>query len=379
MRVEALKVKSTQNEVKQILEYMENTLESEIQWTNSVRVQEFENEVKTKYGVKNASAVATGSVALEASLIALGVDSDSIVYCPVLTAPPTILSSLSTGAKVVYVDALIDDFGMDPKDLEKKIQKYGTNGVIIPVHIGGLISEQIYEILEIGKKYNMPVIEDCAHAHGSELDNKPAGTFGDIGTFSYFLTKTLTSGEGGMILTNNDDIDNKVRSIRNYGKNKTGQHVIKGSSWRMNEFTAAVALVQTQSQESIVMTKNNIAKIYDNFFETSDLFKIYSMSGINGYYKYILGINKKTDLKKIETLLNEKYGVQLPARVYENLCTEEPYLETHSNVMNSKESFDNAVYLKNHHLCLPIYRGLNSEEIIYVCECVSKVVKEECT
>lgn len=377
MIVKALEILLSEREIKETVQLMEDILRSNIKWTNADVVKQFENNMKKIYNTNHAIAVSTGSTAIESVLVALGVDSNFIVYCPVLTAPPTIISSLCTGAKIVYVDSLKEDFGMNPVDLENKIKLFGSKGVIIPVHIGGIISKKIYDIVKIGEKYNLPVVEDCAHAHGSMLNNKYAGTFGIAGTYSYFLTKTLTSGEGGIIITNSNDIDEKVRMIRNYGKDKQGSHIIKGSSWRMNEFTAAVALVQTQYQDDIVNIKMEIAEKYDEFFKNYEDFTIYKTQAFNGYYKYILGVNKEVDLKKIENILKNQFNISLPARVYDNLCNEEPYLKNHKNILNSDSPFPNATFLKMHHLCLPIYRGLSQEEIDYVCTSLINVVENE--
>lgn len=280
---------------------------------------------------------------------------------------------------MVYVDCNNEDFGMDPVDLEEKIKQFGSNGFIIPVHIGGLISRKIYDIVEVGMKYKMPVIEDCAHAHGSVLDGKHAGTFGDVGTFSFFLTKTLTSGEGGLLVTNNEEIYSKARMIRNYGKDASGLHVIHGSSWRMNEFTAAITLTQLRHQSQIVSEKKHIASFYDGYFSKTsngnELYTIYNNGEMNGYYKYILGVNSNVNLGRIEKEIKEKFNIYLPARVYDRLCNEEPFLINHERILNTKEEFTTAGYLKEHHLCLPIYRGLSTTEVEFICDSIHKTIE----
>lgn len=377
MKINALEINLEVDEKEEILTSFREVLDSKIEWTNASKVFELEKQICQSYGCKHAVMLSSGSTAIQAALIALGITSQDIVYCPVLTAPPTIISVLEVGAKVVYVDCL-DDFGMDPVDLEQKIKCYGTNGAIIPVHVGGIISTEIEKIVEIGNNYFMPVIEDCAHAHGSTLKGKVAGNFGTIGTFSFFLTKTLTAGEGGLVITNNSEIDSKLRKIRNYGKNEIGLHEYRGSSWRMNEFTAVVVLNQIVHQDAIIKEKRNIAKQYDRIFEQYDYFKVMNCLSASGFYKYILplntGIRKKMSVKEIENILKKEYDISLPARVYERLCNEEPYLFNHENILNTHDTFLNAEQIKHSHLCLPIYRGLNREKIQYICNSLIQII-----
>lgn len=369
MQIDALQIKISDEDKDFIVNKIKSILDSNIAWTNATIVKEFEREFRKRYISKNSIAISTGSTAIEASIIALNRE-NTIVYTQALTAPPTVLSALSAKCKVVLVDSQKDDFGMDINDLKRKILKYGSNGVIIPVHIGGIISKNILDVVEIGKEFDMPIIEDCAHAHGSSIFGKRAGTFGDIGTFSYFLTKTLTSGEGGIVITDNDELASKIKMIRNYGKDNAGDHVIRGSSWRMNEFTAAVALNQTNNEEKIIAEKLRLAKIYDKRLSDSKYYNIVRGECNSGYYKYIIvPKNYKTfNYKNINDKLKKLYNINLPARVYEKLSNEEPYLKDNENVLNRFDNFEVAKFLSQNHICLPIYLGMTDNQVNYICD-----------
>lgn len=374
--INSLEININKEEKEFILERIEKILDSKINWTNSTNVLEFEETMKKITGSNYAIATLTGSTAIEASLIALGIQEGSVVYTQTLTAPPTVLSALSVGAIVVFVDSDKENFGMSLEDLKEKIDEYGTNGCVIPVHIGGYISKNIKDIVEYSHKMGMPVIEDCAHAHGSMIFDKYAGTFGDVGTFSFFLTKTLTSGEGGIIITNNAEIDRKLRMIRNYGKDSDGYHVIKGSSWRMNEFTGVVALSQIRSHNKIILEKQRIAKKYDKLLENNKYFKSLTSQEINGYYKYIIINKSNIPISYLITSMESKYNIKLPGLVYSHLCHEEPFIIGNNKVKGVMKYYKNATFLARNHLCLPIYMGLSEDSVEYIIDCLNRACED---
>lgn len=376
MSICSLKINLTDEEKKFIHQKIDEVFCTDCGWTNAKIVSEFENQFKKTVGTDYCIGVSTGSTALESLMIAMGYDENSVMFIPTLTAPPTVLSAMHNKSKIVLVDCDINTFCMDIDDLEQKLKKYAKNGngCVIPVYIGGIVPDNIEDIVELAHSYGLKVIEDCAHAHGSSVHGKPAGSIADAGAFSFFLTKTLTSGEGGAVVTNSKEIDEKVRMIRNYGKDLTGKHVIKGSSWRMNEFTAAVALQQCISYESIISARREIAKEYDNNFSCCEYLETVLVSGESGYYKYMLKVksNLEFDREGFTKWMKANKGIELPAPVYERLCHQEPYIQSSYDVININDSFPNAEKLAKSHFCLPIYRGLGSEERLYIVDSVKE-------
>lgn len=367
------------NNKEEMLQNISKVIDSEIKWTNSEFCEKVENifaeMTQSMFGI----TLSTGSSAITALLYALEA-ANSMIFAPVLTAPATILSCLDTGSKIVLVDAEENTFAMSPEHLEKQIKKYYvgsgySNGAIIMVHVGGVMSESVLKICEIAYKYNLKLIEDCAHAHGSTLNNRAAGSFGVAGTYSFFLTKTITCGEGGIVITNNKDIDEALRIIRNYGKSKGGLIVAKGSSWRLNEFSAAV--LYSQINNYLVKGKKrreSIAQQYSTRIE-NDKFEIFTLplNSTSGYYKYILKVNPvvQFDYKDFKKYMKDK-EIILPARVFDRLTSEEPFIKTCKQILNLNEEFAVSSYLCEHHVCLPIYEDLSDVEVEMIIDAVNK-------
>jgi len=375
MKINALEIPISNKEKRFINDGLERILSSGVKWTNSDTVKALETTFAQKTGSEYAIAVSTGSVAIESVLIAKGLD-NAIIFAPVLTAPPTVLSCLNMKSNIVLVDADANDFGMDPADLEQKIKRHrkcGEKAVIIYVHIGGFISENIKRIKAIADKHDVVLIEDCAHAHGARLDNVHAGNFGIAGIFSFFLTKTITSGEGGIVIAKDKELADKLSMIRNYGKDKGGLHVVKGSSWRLNEFSALVLLSQIRNCETKYARRQEIAVTYNEAFACHDLFQpIVNLN--SGYYKYILRVRENVgfDYQNFKSYM-QQHSIQLPAKVYDSLINEEPYLKSCTDqIINLDSSFEQAGFLKSHHVCLPMHLGLSNDDVKYVIETIMK-------
>ncbi len=376
-KIAALEIKVSENDIKDINNDIKNILLSGINWTNSVYVSSVENKISEMLKIPFCAATSTGSSAIESVLISLDIE-NTCIFAPVLTAPATIYSCLNNKSDIVLVDTNTTDFSIDIDDLENKINKYYLNkyskkGAIIVVHVGGIISKDIYKIKEIADKYNLYLIEDCAHAHGSYLDEKPAGSWGIAGTYSFFLTKTITSGEGGAVVSFRSAIIDKIKQIRNYGKSAEGLHIFKGSSWRMNEFTAAILFNRLKVYNKSIreMCANNYREFlsFDNFFYPLNLFK----SQISGYYKFIVKIKAGChfNYNHFQDFMKSR-GVSLPARVFDRLICEEPFLKCDNTILNNSDNFANAKLLSNSHICLPIYESLEREQIKYICTCLKE-------
>lgn len=204
-------------------------------------VREFEklasSFVKSKYSI----AVNSGTAALQAALYALDIKKGDEVLIPSFTFVATANAVVSTGAKPVFVDILPDNFTMDPEDMERKISK--RTKAIIPVHLYGNLAF-IDRILEIARKNNLRVIEDSAQALGSTLKGKHAGTISDLGCYSMYPAKVMTSGEGGFIVTNNKKLHEKLLLIRNHGMLHGYDTRIFGLNLRLPEISAAIAKIQ---------------------------------------------------------------------------------------------------------------------------------------
>lgn len=231
-------------------------------------VQEFERLVCSFVKSKYAIAVNSGTAALQAALYALDVKSGDEVLLPSFTFVATANSIMSVGAKPIFVDIKQDNYTMDPADLAKKITK--KTKAIIPVHLYGNVA-YIDEISEIARKHSIPIIEDAAQSMGSTYYGKQTGTFSDLGCFSLYAAKVMTSGEGGVVVTSNKKLREKLLMIRNHGMVHGYDTRILGLNLRLPEINAAIAKVQMKKLPGFLQKREKNAKILTELLAGSDI------------------------------------------------------------------------------------------------------------
>ena len=227
----------------------------------------FENNLKEYIGTKHAVIVSSGTAALHLALLALDIKKGDEVIVPAFTFPATANVVELVNAKPVFVDINLDDFCIDTTKIEEKINKYTK--AIIPVHEFGQ-SLKMDEIAKISKKHNLKIIEDAACAIGTEFKGKKVGTFGDISCFSFHPRKIITTGEGGLIITDNDDLAKKARILRNHGmlKNKPGiDLIIPGLNYRMTDFQAVLGISQLEIIDDLLDNRIQTAKQYNELLK----------------------------------------------------------------------------------------------------------------
>ncbi|MFC1755272.1 DegT/DnrJ/EryC1/StrS family aminotransferase, partial [Thermoproteota archaeon] len=211
------------NEVMKVLESSQLTTASP---DGGIYTQKFQDSVKTFLDVEYAFAVNSGTSALISSLLALGVKAGDEVLLPSFTFLATVNSVLLIGAKPVFVDIELNHYTIDPEDLTKKISNKSV--AVIPVHLYGHPADMA-NILEIGEKNDIPIIEDAAQSLGAVYNKRQTGTIGDIGCFSMYPSKIITCGEGGFVTTNDDDLAERLKLIRNHGIKLNYDAVIPGA------------------------------------------------------------------------------------------------------------------------------------------------------
>lgn len=246
------------------------------------------------------------------------------VLCPSNTFMATPLSAIKAGANVEFVDCNKEDLSLSYEDLKAKIERYNPR-IVWVVHIGGHIAFQIEEIATLCRENGIILLEDCAHAHGASWNGKRPGTWGDAGVYSFYATKTISTGEGGMLVTKNERLVDFAKKYRNWGK---FDYEVQGLNFRMNEFTAAIGCVQIDRMKDIVTWKNEYAQKYlDPKFANRVLFP---KGMISGYYKYIVfdPIEKST------------------GRVYDQPC---------HKIMKKEYELPNTEWVAKNHWCVPLY------------------------
>lgn len=230
-------------------------------WWFGEKVQEFEAEYAAFQGAKYAVTCTNGTTAIEMALRALGVVEGDEVIVPCYSFIATASAVVTIGAIPVFVDILPDTLCMDPDDVEAKITS--ATKAIVPVHVAGLIAD-MNRINAIAEKHNLIVMEDAAHAWGSQLEGKGAGTLSRAGTFSFQESKNITAGEGGILVTDDSEIADLCRSFTHCGRAPGAawyDHDFLGSNLRMTEFQAAILSVQLGRLEEQIAVRERSAGI----------------------------------------------------------------------------------------------------------------------
>jgi len=204
------------------------------------------------------------------------------VLCPSNTFMATPLAVLNAGGRVEFVDCNRHDLCMSFDDFERKVHKYRPHAVVL-VHIGGHLAFDVEQISAYCRSEGIILIEDCAHAHGASWNGRRAGTWGDAGIWSFAATKTISTGEGGMLVSPHDDLVDFAQRFRDYGKPDYAQ---PGLNYRMNEFTAALGIVGVERLDEITEWKNAIAR---ESLDPNHPNRVELPDGMtSGLYKYIV-------------------------------------------------------------------------------------------
>ena len=229
-------------------------------------INKFEAKFSDYLGVKYSTGVCNGSVALHLALVTLGIGAGDEVIVPTLTYIASVNSIAYTNATPVFVDSVADTWQMDPQDVKRKITP--KTKAIMAVHLYGHPCE-MDQLVEIAKQNNIFLIEDAAEAFGAKYKNQYAGTFGDIATFSFFGNKTITTGEGGMVSTNDKTLFERIEHFKGQGLAKYREywHDVIGFNYRMTNICAAIGLAQLENADGIIEKKRKIAAWYHEYLK----------------------------------------------------------------------------------------------------------------
>ncbi len=232
-------------------------------------VKKFENQFAKRVGQEHGIAVCNGSVALDAAIVALGIGEGDEVIMPAFTIISCAAAIVRAGAKPVLVDSHPVTWNMDVNQIESKITP--KTKAIMVVHIYGLPVDMI-PVMDIAKKHGLKIIEDAAEAHGLTYNGIPCGNFGDISIFSFYPNKHVTTGEGGMIMTNDDQLAERCRSLRNlcFQPQQRFVHEELGWNFRMSNIQAAVGVAQLEKLDEFVVAKRKMGRRYTELLSEVD-------------------------------------------------------------------------------------------------------------
>jgi len=336
--------------------------------------EEFEKKFAQYIGVKHAVTTNCGTAALQMMIESFGLKGVRIAV-PANTFAATAEVVIRSGNVPVFTD--IDNYmSMNPEHLRKLKRKYPDIKAAIVVHIGGLISPNICELIKVCNEDGIALFEDAAHAHGSRYKGLHAGSFGIASGFSFYSTKVLTTGEGGMMVTCDDSIDYMARKIKDHGKEKLGPyqnyHRVLGYTWEMPEVAALLGLSQLKNLDEMIKKRQEIASLYDKILlriPNLELLEIPAECNCN-YYKYIV-FTKHPKLYRDEIIkrMKEEYGISLGGMVYEIPLHRQPvFMQYYDGPL------PNAEKLCTTHFTLPIAPTMTKKQAEYVVECLEKVM-----
>jgi perosamine synthetase len=342
------------------------------QWlTNGPMLQRFENNFKKNIHSKYATGVGSATHALHLSVKALGIKENDEVIVPTFTFAATANAVKYCNAKPVLVDVESDTFNISPKMISKKITK--KTKAIIVVHYGGQ-SCNMDEIKTIAKKHNLSIIEDCAHALGSTYKNKKCGSIGATGCFSFYPTKIITTGEGGMITTNSSKLFKKFNILKSQGMNILPTERDKSSLWkydvvdlgfnyRLDEIRSSLGFSQLKRINKINQMRINIAKTYNSLLKKIKgiTIPIVESNRNHIYHLYTIKIEKDYHISRNELFSKlHKSGIGTSVQYYPL------HLMSYNKKQYKKNDFPIANELKDQVLSLPIFPTMSRKQIEFV-------------
>lgn len=346
--------------------YVDECLDSSWISSRGHFVTDFENAFATYIGVKYATGVCNGTVAIHLAMVALGLGKNDEVIVPTFTYVASANPILMVGATPVFVDSKVDSWQMDPEDIRKKITS--RTKAIVAVHLYGHPCD-MEAIMQIAEEYNLIVIEDCAEAIGSEINGKKIGSIGHVACFSFFGNKTITCGEGGMVMTNDEKLYELLVHYKTQGVSKTREywHDVVGYNYRMTNIQAAIGLAQLEKVEEKVAKKIKLGEWYAKYLADTPLVFHKPLSGVVHTY-WMCSVLAQTP----------KERVALREYLKENGIETRPTFPTiHMMPMyDVKESFPVGESLSACGINLPSYPGLNEEDIINICNVIKDYYKK---
>jgi perosamine synthetase len=343
------------NEKKYVIDCLDST------WISSKGkyVSKFESEFSNYVGVKHATAVSNGTVALHLALVTLGIGPGDEVIVPTLTYIASVNAITYTGATPVFVDSLKDTWQMDPEDVKRKLSP--ATKAIMAVHLYGHPCE-MNTLKSICEENNIFLVEDCAEAIGTYYADKHVGTFGDISTFSFFGNKTITTGEGGLVITNDETLHNRAVHYKGQGlaMHREYWHDVVGYNYRMTNICAAIGLAQLEQIEHFTQKKRKIADWYiQNLKGTSLEYHQCEKNTIHSYWMFSILTRNAQERDSLRKYLASQ-GIE----------TRPLFYPVHTMPMYSHkyQKYPVAEDLGWRGINLPSYPGLNENDIVFICE-----------
>jgi len=349
------------------------------------KVHRFEEMFREYKGAKYAMALNSCTAALHLAILAIGILPGDEVLVPTMTFAATANTVIHAGGTPVLVDCQRDTMNIDPVDIERKITP--KTKAIVPVHFAGR-SCDMDTIMDIAEMHNLKVVEDCAHAIETEYHDKKAGTFGEVGCFSFYVTKNIVTGEGGMAITNNEDYADKIKIFGLHGMSKDAwkrfndsgykhyQVVCPGFKYNMMDIQAAIGIHQLPRIDRYWMRRHEIWERYNEYFNDLPIFTPAPVepNTRHAYHLYtlLLDIDRLNITRDqfLDEMLRRKIGVGVH---YVALHIHPYYRQTFGY---KRGDFPNAEWISDRIVSIPLSAKLTEEDVMGVVEAVKGVIKK---
>ena len=336
------------------------------------KTEEFEHLMAEYVGVKYAVAVSSGTAALHLIVKALGIGPGDEVLVPSFTFVASVNVILYEGATPVFVDIEPETYNLDPDDLKRKVTP--RTKAIMAVDIFGHPAEWD-EILKVAEKHNLKVIDDSCEALGAEYKGKKLGQFGDAAAFAFYPNKQMTTGEGGVIVTDDPEIARLCSSLRNQGRGETGgwlEHVRLGYNYRMTEMSAALGVSQLRRIDTLLAKRERVAELYTNRIKSLDSVRppVVRPHVKMSWFVYVVTLSEGLHRDPVMKAMAER---GIPTRGYFSPIHLQPYIRkllgTREGMLPVTES------VANRTIALPFHGNLSPAEIDLVVEVLAECVK----
>jgi perosamine synthetase len=331
---------------------------------------EFEEAFRNYVGVQHAVSVSSCTAALEITMRFFGVQGREVIV-PTNTFAACVSAIKYAGGKPVLADMDPKTFCLDTDDVLGRIND-NTAGIIV-VHIAGLIYPDIDRLREICNERGIFLIEDPSHAHGAMIDERPAGSLSDAACFSFYPTKVMTTGTGGMITTDNASLAEYARSVRHHGQGSSLEEIVNfGSDWCMDELSAALGVYQLQRLDENVAHRNRVVEWYRRALSEIEWIKapVYPENLRHAYYKFPVMLAEGIDKHKLADIMLEEYQIELGS-IYDPPCHLHPVFQREFGF--HKGMFPRAEAVLGQQTCLPVHAAITEEDVATVIAALNEV------
>ena len=359
----------TEEEIANLLTDFEGILRSKV-LTRGPFLDRFEREFADLAGVSHAVGMSSGTAPLEVAMRFWDVTGGEVIV-PTNTFAASANAVLLAGGTPVLADITRDTLTSNLETIERHVSDV-TRGVIA-VHISGFIQPDLHQVRRFCNKQGLFLLEDAAHAHGASLDGQPAGSLGQAGSFSFFPTKPLTSGEGGMLTTDDAELARFARSFRCHGIDEEGKRLERlGANYRLPELSAALGLRQLERLKENMKYRNSLVDKYISKLISVSELGIFRQptNQVYSYYKFPIVLPNHWDRDFCISLLERDFGIRC-GTIYWPPCHLEPFYREHFGY--GPGSFPTAEEVLPRTVTLPLYNGMALADVEYVCAAVREV------